>query len=190
MNANRLLLLTLTLFALGPLAGAQEPGRSVRIDDKVSIALPEGWRLQHQDSNSASLYVPLQKERARPEAGRQENEADNVKPKIVIASEIGVTITIERRRNHAEAVRRIGEIAAEYPQRALPTLIAGWPAIERRRRGTMPLPGETDRSEDLVQAQFATMAVAVDATGYPLAAVVAPRGETPPLPHTECPGRE
>src|SRR5258708_37891345 len=142
MNANRLLLLTLTLFALGPLAGAQEPGRSVRIDDKVSIALPEGWRLQHQDSNSASLYVPLQKERARPEAGRDKNEADNVKPKIVIASEIGVTVTIERRRNHAEAVLRIGGIAAERPPQVQPALAAAWPAVGAPPPVTITPPAE------------------------------------------------
>ncbi len=80
---------------------------------------------------------------------------------FVIGSEAGMLITIERRWDHAEAVRRLAEIASEYPGRATLLIITGWPAIERRYRALMPQPGEEQASRSgNLQTSFATTAVA------------------------------
>ena len=70
-------------------------------------------------------------------------------------------ITVEQRRDHAEAVRRLAEIASEYPERVTPLIIAGWPAMERRYRAPMPQPGVSEPSAGNIETSFATTAIAV-----------------------------
>jgi hypothetical protein len=192
MNMSRILPLSFALGLLAPMASGQDAAREVKLTETASVSLPANWRLQNQDRDSISFYVPLQKERGarKGEAEQDEKEPDSVKPNVVIASEIGVSVTIEHRRDHAEAVRRVAEIAAEYPERAHTTLIAGWPAIERRRRGIMPQPGEAERPDDIIQTQFATVAVAVDATVYRFEAMLAPDADPKLLDQAIAIGRD
>src|SRR5262249_12589283 len=89
-------------------------------------------------------------------------------------------ITMEQRRDHAEAVRRLAEIASEYPESAKLLLIAGWPAIERRYRTIMPQPGEAESPGDIAQTSFATTAVATGATVVRFNTMLAP-GADPQL---------
>ncbi|MFL6292886.1 MAG: WD40/YVTN/BNR-like repeat-containing protein [Thermoanaerobaculia bacterium] len=150
--------LAITLFV--PAALAQQSQTEVRLSGAaVEISAPPDWRLSHAERDSAEIYVPLRSERRLP--FRERND-ENVKPAQVIASEAGMLITTERRRDHAEAVRRLAEIAAERPEEATPLVINGWPAIERRYRALMPQPGQQEIASGRIETSFTTTAVAMD----------------------------
>ena len=162
--------LPIILFIFVSPASAQERALEVKISDNLSVSVPPGWRLQNQTGDTIEIYVPVQKER-KPSAGRDDTDA---KPNFVVASEAGMLITLEQRRDHVEAVRRLAEISSEYPERANLLLIAGWPAIERRYRTIMPQPGEAKLPKDIVQTSFATTAIAVATTVVRFNTMLAP----------------
>ncbi len=147
---------------------AQRPAQ-IKVFENMTIAVPLEWRVGNQTRDSLAIHVPLKQERR----ANTSQDKDNPKPEIVIASEAGMMITVERRRDHAEAVRRLAEIASEYPERATTRLIAGWPAIERRYRSLMPQPGSQERSVNL-QTSFATTAIAVASTVIRFETMLAP----------------
>jgi len=149
----------------------QEKGLKVNLLDNVSISAPATWRLSNQSRDSVAIYVPLKK--GRPVSSGSESK-DNPKPAFVIASEAGMLVTVEHRRDHAEAVRRLAEIASEYPERATTTIIAGWPAIDRRYRSLMPQLGENELTGGNVETSFATTAVAVATTVIQFNTMLAP----------------
>lgn len=157
-------------FLLSPsLASGQPRGIEVRISGNLTATAPPDWRLGSRDRDSSQIYVPLQKERKLPGA-----DDKNPKPALVIASEAGMLITTEQRRDHAEAVRRLAEIASEYPEPVETLVIAGWPAVERRYRSLMPQPGEQDFSRGNVTTTFTTTAVAVGPTVVRFETMLAP----------------
>jgi len=119
------------------------------------ISMPQGWRVTNQTPDSVSVHVPLKSQRRLP----IEADKTNPKPGVVIPSEAGMVITTERRRDHSEALRRLAEIASEYPERATTRVINGWPAIERRYRSVMPQPG-LQESRANVETSFLTTAIA------------------------------
>ena len=95
-----------------------------------------------------------------------------------IAGRIEATmiVRVEGRRSHAEAVRRLAEIDAEYEPRAEFRLHQGWPAIERKFRAPLAPPdhghpNERYRADD---AWRATTAVAAGVSLVRLHTVVAP----------------
>jgi hypothetical protein len=151
-----------------PPASAQPGATQVQIFDNLSVTAPPDWRPGARDRDSSQIFVPLQRER-KPPGGDDRNP----KPAIVIASECGMQITIERRRDHAEAVRRLAEIASEYPEPVETLVIAGWPAIERRYRSLMPQTGEQDARGNLTTT-FATTAVAAGTTVIRFETMLAP----------------
>src|SRR5690242_2349155 len=102
-------LLTIALFGLAPLGSAQDQGTALKLSNELSINLPPAWRVTTQSPDSIELHVPLQKERRAASA----REGDEIKPNFVVASEAGMLITVEHRRDHAEAVRRLADIASE-----------------------------------------------------------------------------
>ncbi len=164
------------LLALSTSTSAQEKSPDLKLSETMSIAVPQGWVLGQKDANSYQIYVPLAKERPLTKVEKEpgENEAESPKPNFVIASEAGMQVIVERRRSHAEAVRRLAEIASEYPERVNFLTIAGWPAVERRYSTFMPQPGEAVRPEDVVKTTFATTAVAVDASVVQFNTMLAP----------------
>jgi hypothetical protein len=147
-------------FVSASLLAAQQKPLAIKIVQNVSVAAPTDWRLGNQTPDSVQLYVPLAKSRTTP----SESPDKNVKPEYVVASEAGMLITIEHRKDHAEAVKRLAEIASEYPETATPVVMAGWPAIERRHSALFPQPGEDDAGRGDVQTSFVTTAIAVGAT--------------------------
>ncbi|MGH9960511.1 MAG: WD40/YVTN/BNR-like repeat-containing protein, partial [Pyrinomonadaceae bacterium] len=52
-----------------------------------------------------------------------------------------ITIFIEHRKHHEDAVRRLKEIEAEAPSPSSFLSIGGWPALQRRHLAPKPLPG-------------------------------------------------
>jgi hypothetical protein len=170
MRSTLLFGLAVIFFMSVSLVSAQENGLQLKMSENLTITAPPDWRLANQTRDSAEIYVPLQKERKFPSGA----VAESPKPGFVIASEAGMLITIEQRRNHAEAVRRLAEIASEYPEEATPLIIAGWPAIERRYRALMPQPGEAEAARSNIQTSFATTAIAVGSTVVRFNTMLAP----------------
>src|SRR5690242_14263407 len=145
MNPFILLPITLAIITLAPAASAQPrtgQGAEVTIADNLRVSAPPRWRLSNQTRDSIQYYVPLAANRPRTEDRPQTQSPRSgdaeVKPLYLALYEAGLVVTTERRRDHAEAVRRLAEIASEQPTSATRLLIGGWPAIERRYRALMP----------------------------------------------------
>src|SRR5205807_1534933 len=158
---RRTLSLSLSLLFLTSLAAAQpQPppagSSTVRIFDRFTVTIPAGWRVGPRTATSHEFFIPLSKELGLPPASDK-----NPKPSIVIGADIGMLVTLETRRDHAEALRRLSEIAAEYPEPSKTLVIDGWPAIERRYRYLMPQPGQEETRGSTTVTWFTTTAVAV-----------------------------
>lgn len=146
--------LFLLLLAL-PLT-AQEGRLELKLDDMTVVA-PARWEVGHQEGDSVQLHIPLEKPRIEG-AGMDKNP----KPTHVLASQAGMLVIIERRRDHAEAVRRLAEIASEQPEPPELLLIGGWPALQRTFRAPMPQTGEESLQDWSLETTFTTTAIAVD----------------------------
>lgn len=129
-------LLAATLGALPILApttgSAQTSTRTGEVAKDIVVSYPETWTpAEAQYSNALELVTPAEK------LG-------------VGVGQARLLITTEWRRDHAKAVRRLAEIAAEVD--APPTFLelGGWPALERRylaplaRRGQESVPEGQD----------------------------------------------
>jgi hypothetical protein len=190
MKASFLVSLSIAMFVLATPAPAQETSRDIKIDEKAMISLPQGWHVRNQERDALTIYMPLRKPRTEQrDKEENEDEADAIKPQNVIESEVAVHVSIEHRRDHAEAVRRLAEIAVAYPEKASALIIGGWPAIERRRRDEIPQLGEEESEGDTVRTWFATTAIAVDATLYRLGIVLAPDADIKLLNQAQRVGR-
>ncbi|HEY6351860.1 MAG TPA: hypothetical protein VI636_20885 [Candidatus Angelobacter sp.] len=62
-------------------------------------------------------------------------------------ADASMTIHVEKRRTHEEAVRRLAEIEVEHPGEIKYMLLAGWPALERKATVTFQYPGELPGQE-------------------------------------------
>ncbi len=165
--------LALCLFLFPSLAGAQPKstdGNRMNIFDRFSVAVPTRWKAGTRTATSVEIFAPLSKEVPRPKMSD-----GNPKPDFVISVDIGMLITMERRRDHQEALRRLAEIASEQPERATTLVISGWPAIERRYRDLMPQPGETEGMGGNITTWFTTTAVAVDTLVIRFDSMLAPQ---------------
>src|SRR5262245_55987145 len=125
----------ITLVSLAPEVSAQPPQdrRQVTLTENIRVAMSPLWRLSNQTRDSMQYYVPLAKDRPQEPQSPRESDQD-VKPQYMALYEAGLVITTERRRDHAEAVRRLAEIASEQAEPSTYLVIGGWPAIERRYR--------------------------------------------------------
>ncbi len=104
---------------------------------KEQVKLTEGVTLRYAKPWTVSKHRPGETvELVKTATGRPEEPA-----------EARMTLTIEVRRSHDEAVRRLGEIADEVtsPSRFEP--LQGWPMLVRRHLADMPLPGQKGDEE-------------------------------------------
>jgi hypothetical protein len=168
----------LAALSFTPLVAAQPgPGaRTVKLFDQFEISLPSRWRAGNQTKTSLEIFIPAQRPREVPPADTDKNP----KPRFIFGGEAGMLITLEVRRNNAEAAQRLVEIGAERPEPVTKLVIAaGWPAIERRYRALMPQPGD-DAASGNVTTSFATTAVAAGTTVVRFETTLAP-GADPKL---------
>jgi len=147
--------LTLSILFIATTASAQ-PQSTVTIFDKFQLTLPPRWLKGPTTATSAEFYV--QRSRNRPTIVGTNNK--NEKPAYIFNTDAGMLITLETRRDHKEALRRLSEIAEEQTEKVSTTVIDGWPAIERRYRALMPRPGVADENAGSVATWFSTTAVA------------------------------
>lgn len=99
-----------------------------------TVSFPAGWSMSH-DANVWRL-VNLPAERA---AVADPRTLDGIGQ---------ILITVEQRRSHDEALRRLEEIRAESTARATFTTIGGWPALERRVVEDREQPGDAGEIEE------------------------------------------
>jgi hypothetical protein len=102
-----------------------------------------------------------------------------------------IMITTEVRRSHAEALRRLREIAGEEPVPSTFLVIGGWPGLQRRQLAPRPRPGESEAalgaSGDML-VRFTTV-VAADRRLVRLEASLPPTRESELAPEIERIGR-
>jgi hypothetical protein len=191
MRASLLVSLSVAMFALSMPATAQVGAANIKIDDKATIILPEGWLLRDQERDGLTIYLPLQRPLPKAEEHGDGTDADDGddKAKNIIDTEVSVRVSIEHRRDHAEATRRLAEMAGAIPDKANTLLIGGWPAIERRRRLGVPQPDEAESGGDIEQTWFAMTAIAVDATLHRLDIALAPEADVKLLDQAQAVGR-
>jgi hypothetical protein len=169
------LILVLLLVSLLSVSLAQ-PAQPAQVELRkvgMTITMPQGWRLGNQTPDSVALHVPPKRERQSP----GKIDQTDVKPDFVVAAEAGMLITTERRRDHSEALRRLAEIASEYPEPATTRVINGWPAIERRYRSVMPQPG-VQQSRGNTETLFLTTAIAAGVDVIRFETMFAPDADT------------
>ena len=126
---------------------------------QVAFKVPAGWQERMRAAHSTELvkFAPT--------------DSSNLVARSLV--------TTEDRASHEEAVRRLGEIAAE--EAAAPTFstIEGWPAIERRLVTTLPRVGGEERVKKPVAAletmTVRTVAVAVGPTVVRYETAIAPQ---------------
>jgi hypothetical protein len=130
----------------GAAAGAAARG-AARISDKLTAPAPEPWLIMPaRMRNLIELVLPATAQ--RPETER-----------------VRVAITTEARTDHAEAVKRLKQIAAERRGQLGYVEICGWPALERRATVELARPlSERNDGQEMggppEQATVVTVAVA------------------------------
>ena len=171
MRSKLSLALCLVLFPSLAVSQPKSPdGNRMNLFDRFTITVPVRWKPGPRTPASVEIFAPLTKAARQPQM--REESAD---PDYLVSADIAMLITMERRRDHQEALRRLGEISAEQPERATTLVISGWPAIERRYRDLMPQPGETEGTGGNVTTWFTTTAIAVDAFVIRFDAMLAPQ---------------
>ena len=84
------------------------------------LRYPEGWETSRPFANALRLTAP--KRAGAPGAGR-------------------IVVTTEKRLGPQDAIERLGQVAAEWPEPPRFLVIDGWPALQRRQLAARQLPG-------------------------------------------------
>ena len=96
----------------------------------ITVRYPAGWSSARQANLYKLFNVPADKRDTLDAAALDRT------PRI--------TLYLERRSDHAEAVRRLKEIEAEAVSPSTFLSIGGWPALQRRHLAPKPQPGQGD----------------------------------------------
>jgi len=156
MRVAIVLRVVLCLCLLASFAPAQDQGQTIRIFDRASVAVARGWKEGPRTATSVELLVPPSRKTAEAPPAEV-----NPKPSEVISADAGMLITIEVRRDHAEALRRLAEIASEQTEPVSLGVIDGWPSLTRRYLAPMPQPGGEEMEGGPLMTWFATTAVVI-----------------------------
>jgi hypothetical protein len=146
----------IVLLILPFIASAQTREKILSITDVITLPYPEDWSEIDRTRNSVDLVKP----------GKEKGAID-----------ARIQITTETRRDHAEGLRRLGEIAAEEKEIPQFVVIAGWPALQRRRIAPLARTGEEIVRKPLAPLQQSvrvTIAVAAEETLVRLEGVLSP----------------
>lgn len=117
-----------TLLAQARPTPATTSGRRIQVSRGVSLSHPQNWSppAKQRYRNATELVTPA-------------------RAALTGVAQARMVINSEPRRNHAEAVRRLGEIAAEYAAPVEYLQIDGWPALERRYTAPFPQRGKPQK---------------------------------------------
>jgi hypothetical protein len=144
-------------------------GQSVEVTTGVTVLLPAPWFVAERTTNAVEIVYPLKGEnrKLRLKAGEKPRSAEQV-----TTAAARTTVEVQPYPSHAGALKRLAQIASETPERPSLTVIAGWPALERRRTAPLPNPGESPATPENL-AIFTTVAIASGTQVIRLETVVA-----------------
>ena len=154
--------------------------KTIEIVPNVSVAVPDPWVLISRTRSTIELAYPSSAEQAK-KVFNAEKVLHEGKP--LVTANASIAIQVDSLASHADAVKRLGLIVSEVSESPSFSVIAGWPAVERRRTAPLPRPGEAQGAgEDTAEgnATFVTIAIAADSNVIRFEAVVAP-GADPKL---------
>jgi hypothetical protein len=143
-HPGRVFLIALLFAARALAACAAEP--SIRLAGEVSVASRPGW----QTASGSPRGGPVVLTRTGEDGA-------------VLAR---ITFTVETRQDHADAVRRLADVARESAAPPRWFALDGWPALERTQGQPLPQtgaalpPGEVGQAPDMTSWQMVTVAAA------------------------------
>jgi len=124
-SAARTWLMALALsLVLMPITSAALPG-AITIAPGLTLMVPPTWKATH-DTRTTYLLEHFKQ------------------GKVLDAS---ISIQVEKRASHAEAIRRLAQVEAESPIRPQYSLISGWAGIVRKSVEPFQYPGESEKGE-------------------------------------------
>jgi hypothetical protein len=128
------ILIGVSLLILTACAKSNAP---VSVTDDVFVVPPKAWSVIRSPSSNPTLELVFQR------------SVTDAQGRAAVAVDARATITVENRRDHAEAVRRLAEIAIEIPAPTRFLTIDGWPAMQRRYSAPLPQTLAGERVETL-----------------------------------------
>ncbi len=168
MNRASLLFALSLCCALAQSQAAPPASQQVQVVEGVSISVPAPWSLANRTTNGVEIEYPSSIQRPGPPPDEKHPNAEEL-----ITADARIAVVVEQRGTHTDALERLAQIAAEEPERSQLLVIAGWPALQRERKGPLPNPGESDSSVNVITT-FATTAIAADTMVVRFEAVLAP----------------
>ena len=150
-------LLLLTFLGFAPSAQAQvPPSQSVEVAQGVRVLVPAPWFVANRATNGIEIAHPRSSTRPAPpvQPGEKPRSAEEL-----ITAEARIVITVETQPTHDRAVEKLVEATEETAERSRLLVIAGWPAIQRRRTAPLPTPGEAQGTQT-ESATFLTSTIA------------------------------
>jgi hypothetical protein len=143
----------------------------VKVTTGVTVTLPAPWFVADRTKNAVELSYPWPAgtERPKPKLGEKARSGAEL-----ANAAAHMTIEVDRLPSHSVALKHLSRIASEVSQRYRPTVIAGWPAIERQREAPIPNPGQGEGSSTSGLATFVTTAVVTDKLLVRFETVIAP----------------
>ena len=170
-------LLTAVAQSSPPTAPAE---KSVEIVPNVTVVFPDPWVLTSRTRSTIELAYPLSAQGAKTVFDAEEALHAG---KPLVTANASIAVQVDSLASHADAVKRLGVIASEASEAPSFSVIAGWPALERRRTAPLPRPGTAQGAGEGTgegNATFVTIAIAADSNVIRFESVVAP-GADPKL---------
>lgn len=151
--------------------------KTVEIVPYVSVVLPPPWVLISRTRSAIEIAYPFSEEQSRKAINPQAALAAGQSP---VTANARIAIEVGALASHAEALKRLAQIISEEPESPFFLVIAGWPAVERRRTAPLPRPGGAQGAGEVGaegNATFVTVAIAAGTYVIRFEAVVAPSAD-------------
>lgn len=171
MRVHVLGLLLLTFLGFAPPAKTQiPPSQSVEVAQGVRVLVPAPWFVANRATNGIEIAYPRSPTRRAPQVqpGEKPRSAEEV-----TTAEARIVITVETQPTHDRAVEKLVEATEETAERPRLLVIAGWPAIQRRRTAPLPTPGEAQGAQT-ESGTFVTSSIAAGTLLIRFETVLAP----------------
>src|SRR5262249_55535431 len=125
-------LLVSASFAASPAPNAQAANNNFKINEHgISFQYPQGWSVEHRGNMYRLVRTTSDKLQKLTNADRQG-----------LAT---ITTSVENRKDHADALLRLRQIAAESGTPSTFLTIGGWPGLQRTQFVATPHAGREDK---------------------------------------------
>ena len=150
--------------------------RSVELTNGIGISFSAPWFIASRTRNAVEIAYPFVHTQQEPKVKPGEKPRSG---QALVTAAARIAIETDQRPSHADALTRLAQIASEVTEPSSLLVIAGWPAIQRRRTAPLPNPGESEPPLNAL-ATFSTIAIAADTVVIRFEATIAP-GADPEL---------